>query len=119
MHHGDVRGELRQEGRFFQGRLSSAGSNSAQRFSILYGLGLSLIAQGKFVAGQVELAKVSSLDHTSRDRKAAALVALAQAALKLGNADAPTQAKRWLTTVTSVFGDTPAATKAAEALKNL
>ncbi|MDE0916160.1 MAG: hypothetical protein OSB57_13375 [Planctomycetota bacterium] len=105
--------------RFFQGRLSSAGSNSAQRFSILYGLGLSLIAQGKFVAGQVELAKVSSLDHTSRDRKAAALVALAQAALKLGNADAPTQAKRWLTTVTSVFGDTPAAAKAAEALKNL
>jgi len=105
--------------RFFQGRLSSAGSNSAQRFSILYGLGLSLVAQGKFVAGQVELAKVSSLDHTNRDRKAAALVALAHAALKLGTADAPTQAKRWLTTVTDVYGDTPAAAKASKALENL
>jgi tetratricopeptide (TPR) repeat protein len=112
-------GEGNKAERFFQGRLSNASSNPAQRFSVLYGLGLSLLAQGKFIQGQVELAKVSSLDHTSRDRKAAALLAMADAALKLGAADAPTLAKRWLTTVTGVYADTPSAAKAARALENL
>lgn len=105
--------------RFFQGRLSGASSNPAQRFSVHYGLGLSLLAQGKFIQGQVELAKVSSLDHTSRDRKAAALVAMADAAVKLGSSDAPALAKRWLMTVKDVYADTPAAVKATQALENL
>ncbi|HIF39832.1 MAG TPA: hypothetical protein EYQ74_01875 [Planctomycetes bacterium] len=105
--------------RFFQGRLSGANSNPAQRFSIHYGLGLSLLAQGRFIQSQVELAKVTSLDHTSRDRKAAALVAMADAALKLGAADSSSLAKRWLTIVTDVYADTPAAAKAAKALENL
>ena len=112
-------GDSTKAERFFQGRLSGASSNPAQRFSVLHGLGLSLLAQGKLMQGQVELAKVSSLDHTSRDRKAAALVALANAALKLGAADAPALAKRWLTTVTDVYSDTPAAAQAAKALENL
>jgi tetratricopeptide (TPR) repeat protein len=112
-------GDANKAERFFQGRLSNASSNPAQRFSVLYGLGLSLLAQGKLIQGQVELAKVSSLDHTSRDRKAAALLAMADAALKLGAADAPTLAKRWLTTVTGVYADTPSAAKAARALENL
>jgi hypothetical protein len=112
-------GDSSKAERFFQGRLAGASSNPAQRFSVHYGLGLSLLAQGKFIQGQVELAKVSSLDHTSRDRKAAALLALADAALKLGSADAPALAKRWLTTVTGVYADTPAAVKAAQALENL
>ena len=105
--------------RFFQGRLSNAGANPAQRFSILYGLGRSLLAQGKYTQGQIKLAMVSALDHTSRDRKAAAMVALADAALKLGTADAPALARRWLTKVTSVYADTPAAAQAAQALENL
>jgi hypothetical protein len=47
------------------------------------------------------------------------MVALADAALKLGTADAPALAKRWLTKVTSVYADTPAAAQAAQALENL
>ncbi len=114
-----VSGDGSKAERFFQGRLSGATDNPAQRFSILYGLGLSLIAQGKYTQGLVELAKVSALDHTSRDRKAAALVAMAHAAIKLGTADAPALAKRWLTTVSTRYKDTPAAAQAAQALENL
>ncbi len=112
-------GDADKAERFFQGRLSGANENPAQRFAILFGLGRALLDQGKYREAQIELAKVSALDHTSRDRQAAALLGLAQAALKMGAADAQTSAKRWLNQISSAFSDTPAALGASQTLEKL
>ena len=78
------------------------------RFGALLGLGESLLAAGEPREAQLQLAQVSSLDFSSRDRVARALVGLAAASLELPDANARAQAKGWVDTVLDRYADTPA-----------
>ena len=106
---------------FFRGQLASAGTDSAPalRFGARLGLGEALLATGEVREAQIELATVSAIDHTDRDRAARALVGLAKCALETPDGDARVNARLWLETVTGQYGDTPAVRAAHEMLQTL
>jgi TolA-binding protein len=108
-------GSLSQAKTFFQGQMSGA-DDPVKRFGAQLGLGEILLAEGNARAAQLEFAQVSAIDHTSRDRRARALVGLAEAAVKL---QAKNDAKAWIDAVRARFGDTPAALEIQELEKNL
>ena len=83
------------------------------------GLGHVWLAEGDARKAQFEFAWVAGLDHTSADRRAEALVGLAQASLAAGEAGDAGAAKTALRRVTSQYGATPAARKAAQLLESL
>lgn len=112
-------GQASQAVRYFEGKLSRADLPASARFSASLGLAESYLAGGELRKAQVEFAKVSSLDHQSRDRIARALVGMSDAALKINDSSAKADAKMWLTKVGEVFGDTPSAAKAATLLAKL
>jgi hypothetical protein len=104
---------------FFEGKLGDRELASRAKFSANLGLAEALMLEGKTRRAQLEFAKVSAIDHTDRDRAARARVGLAGATLKLQDSDAALSAKKLLTDVRDNFGDTPAATMAAEMLQSL
>lgn len=108
-------GKASQAKTFFQGQLSSAGKgDSAQRFTAQLGLAEALLADGNPRQAQIEFAQVSAIDFTDRDNVARALVGLAECALKLQDTDGRDNAKLWLQTVLTNYGDTPSVLRAKE-----
>lgn len=85
---------------------SSRLSTAALTFGARLGLGLSLAKEGQYRQAQIELAIVSSLDHTDRDRVARALLGLAECALNLPDSDSRSQARAWVETVLNQYSDT-------------
>ena len=113
-------GQTAQAVTFFRTQVQNAQSGDSElRFGALLGLAEALLADGEARAAQIEFAKVSSLDFASPDRVARALTGLAACALKLPDAKARTQAKQWVQTVITDFGDTPAVLTARELIKGL
>ena len=109
-----------QAATFFRTQVQNAeAGNSELRFGALLGLGESLLAAGEAREAQLALAKVSSLDFSSRDRVARALTGLAACALQLPDANARGQAKAWVQTVLDHYADTPAVLRANELAKGL
>lgn len=101
----------------FERALKSA-KTSAGKGAARLGLGQALLAEGKAREAEGHFAWVASLDHTSADRRADALVGLAEAGAQL-NPDDTAAAKRALNRVSSLYGDTPAAARAAELLRSM
>ncbi len=85
---------------------SSRLSTAALTFGARLGLGLALAKEGQYRPAQIELAIVSSLDHTDRDRVARALLGLAECALNLPDSDSRSQARAWVETVLNQYSDT-------------
>lgn len=83
------------------------------------GLGHAHLADGNARKAQFEFAWVAGIDHTTGDRRASALVGLAEATLAAGGDNAPAAAKSALDRVRTQYGATPAASKAAELLKSM
>ena len=106
---------------FFESRLSSLADASPEiRFGTLLGLAQSLQAEGEHSAARVHFATIAALDHTDRDRVAAALIGLAECyqAIKdssTWSADVRTRLERVMTK----YGDTPSARKAGAMLEEL
>ncbi|MEZ6017957.1 MAG: hypothetical protein R3F49_22825 [Planctomycetota bacterium] len=90
---------------------TNAGRNAAR-----LGLGESLLQQSKYREAMLVLAAASALTYTSPDREARAQLGLGLAYRGLGQAS---DAKACLERVQRVYGATPAAALAAEALKTL
>jgi TolA-binding protein len=112
-------GSVSQAKTFFQGQLSGASGSATRRFGAQLGLGEALLAEGNAAAARLELALVSAIDFTDKDRVARALVGLAQCATKLNYSSARNDARLWLETVRTQYGDTPAVLRAQELLKTL
>jgi hypothetical protein len=98
---------------------SKSSETSAGMAAAHLGLGHAWLAEGDFRKAQFEFAWVAGLDHTSADRRAEALVGLAEAGLKAGEAGDANAAKTALRQVASQYGATPSARKAAQLLESL
>ena len=105
--------------RFFEGLVDREELGTAGRSSARLGLAEALLADGKAREAQFQFARVSSLDYSSRDRVAQALVGLASCGLTLKDADGLAEARSALERVRDQFGDTPAAARAITILKGL
>lgn len=113
-------GSASQAKTFFQGQVASADVNSPDlMYGARLGLAEALLSEGSHRQAQIEFAFVSSMDHTSRDRVARALVGLAECALKLTDTTSRTDARTWLEDVRDHYGDTPSVLRAQELLKGL
>lgn len=113
-------GKPGQAATFFRSELQGAkGKGSAAELGARLGLGMALLADGEPRQASLEFALVSALDHTDRDRTARARFGLARCALDMGAPDAADRANQWLTDVTQILGDTPAAAEARELLGKL
>ena len=95
-----------------QGAKTSAGKGAAK-----LGLGRALLGKGELHAAQIEFGWVAGLDHTSADRRAAALLGLGQALM--GSEGGATLAKASLQRVKAEYGTSPSAAKAAELLGSM
>lgn len=98
---------------------SKSSETSAGMAAAHLGLGHAWLAEGDFRKAQFEFAWVAGLDHTSADRRAEALVGLAEAGLAAGEAGDANAAKTALRQVASQYGATPSARKAAQLLESL
>ena len=87
----------------------------AGRAAARLALGQCLVGLGENQAAIKELGWVSGLDHSNADRRAMALLALAQAELGLGD-KGRTAAKAALDRVVASYGATPAAATARATL---
>ena len=114
-----ISGDATQATRYFERNVDRAELGAAGRFSARLGLAESLLQDGKTREAQFEFARVSALDHGSRDRVAQAMVGLATCSISLGDSDAKANARLWLESARDSFGDTPSAGKAAKLLENL
>jgi len=110
----------RQAITFFESQLSSAGkTDSALRFACFLGLGEAQVAEKKLRTAQLNFSRVSSLDHTDRDRVARALFRLAESTRELSDPGSAGTVRSWLETVTTEYGDTPWAGPARKLLETL
>lgn len=82
-------------------------------------LGQALLGQGKPQDAILHLAWVSAMDHSSADRRAAALIGMAEASVAISEDKGPAQAKSALERVVEEYGATPSARVAAERLKTM
>lgn len=112
-------GDARAAETFFQGKLSGSPASADLRFGGELGLAEALFAQQRWRDAQLAFARVSALDFADRDRVARSQVRLAECALKLGDSEARTRARGWLTTVVAEHGDTPWAAQARDILSTL
>jgi TolA-binding protein len=110
-------GQAQQAETFFNSQLAGAQDGpSALRFGARHGLGMAQAAQGNHREACIHLATVASIDFTSRDRTASALLELAKSMLVLEDAGAAQEARKRLTLVAESFGDTPYAAEARKML---
>lgn len=111
-----AKGDFAGAARAFESAMESA-ETSAGKGAAKLGLGRALVGKGDTVEAQVHLGWVAGLDHTSADRRAAALVALGEALM--GSSDGAGVAKAALQRVKAEYGATPSAAKATELLSGL
>jgi len=111
-------GQTKEAISFFTSRLTRTGIPAAERYSSMLGLAKSYMADGETRKAMIQFASIA-LDHTSRDRIAAALLGHADAAIKLQDQDASQTATILLETLTKSYGDTPSARPGAELLATL
>jgi hypothetical protein len=110
----------RQAITFFESLLGSAGkTESALRYAALLGLAEAQVAERRLREAQLNFAKVSSIDHTDRDRVARALFRLAESTRELSDPGSAGTVRTWLETVTTDYGDTPWAGPARKLLETL
>jgi len=110
----------RQAITFFTSMLDSAGdTESTLRYASLLGLGEAQAAEKRLREAQLNFAKVSSIDHTDRDRVARALFRLAESTRELSDPGSAGTVRTWLETVSADFGDTPWAGPARKLLETL
>lgn len=116
-----VGGNVNQARTFFEGVLRRVKSSDPAnlRFGAVFGLGETLLTEGKTREAQFRFAEVSAIDHTDRDRVAQALLRQAECSQKLVDADFKAQSIRWLTAIVEEYGDTPSAGAAREMLTRL
>ncbi|MFT5285611.1 MAG: TolA-binding protein [Planctomycetota bacterium] len=112
-------GSAGQSRAFFDQQTTDADSPAALRFGVRLGNGLVHLAEGNYRRAQFELATVSSIDHTDRNRAARALIGLAQSALNLPDTGGRTQAKSWLQSVLDHYPDTIWVHSAQELIQTL
>lgn len=112
-------GQVDQALSFFERTTGRQDSSSAARNMALIGRGDALMQKGRSREAQLCYAEVASLEHSSRDRAARALLGLAQSTLALADSDAAGAARQWIEVITSSYGDTPAARGASELKGNL
>ena len=103
-------GQAGQAQSFFEGRLRGA-RDAGTRFASTLGLAEAYRAGGDLRRAQIQFATVSALDYSDRDRRAQALVGLADVTVQLGGAGATAEAQVWLDEVKELYGDTPAASR--------
>ena len=90
----------RQAITFFESLLGSAGkTDSALRFACYLGLAEAQVAEKKFRSAQLYFCRVSSLDHTDRDRVARALYHLAESTRELSDPNSAGTVRTWLESV--------------------
>ena len=82
-------------------------------------LGKALLGQEKPQEAILHFAWVSAMDHTSADRRAEALVGIADASIAISAEKGPTQAKAAFERIVREYGGTPSARTAAERLKTM
>ena len=111
---GDAKGARRA----FESAAKSSKTSSGVATARL-GLGHCWLAEGEARKAQLEFAWVAGVDHASADRRAEALLGLAQAGLAAGESGDANAAKTGLRRVASQYGATPAARKAAQLLESL
>jgi len=105
---------------FFNSLLGSAGkTDSALRFACFLGLAEAQAAEKKYRAAQLNFCRVSSLDHTDRDRVARALYHLAESTRELSDPNSAGTVRTWLESVSNDYGDTPWAGPARKLLEIL
>jgi len=105
---------------FFDSQLSTADkTDSALRFACYLGLAEAQVAEQKLRAAQLNFSRVSSLDHTDRDRVARALFRLAESTQELADPNSIGTVKAWLESVVTDYGDTPWASPARKLLENM
>ena len=110
----------RQAITFFESQLSSASkTDSALRFACYLGLGEAQAAEKKLRKAQLNFCRVSSLDHTDRDRVARALFRLAESTRELTDPGSAGTVRLWLETIAAEYGDTPWAGPARKLLETL
>lgn len=110
-------GQGKQAETFFNSQLAGAlDGPSALGFGARHGLGLAQAAQGNHRDASIQFATVASIDFTSRDRTASALLELARCMLALEDSGAAQEARKRLTLVAESFGDTPYAAEARKML---
>ena len=100
----------------FESALKSA-KTSAGKGAAKLGLGRALLGKGELEEAQIQLGWVAGLDHTSADRRAAALLGLGQALM--GTEGGATLAKASLQRVKAEYGTSPSAAKATELLGSM
>jgi len=110
-------GSTGQAKAFFDSQVTNAESPAALRFGVTLGKGLVNLAEGKYRQAQFDLASVSSIDHTDRNRAARALIGLAQSSLNLPDTGARQQGKVWLRSVLDHYSETIWVVRAQELLK--
>ncbi len=111
-------GDAKSVRRTFESAAKSSETSAGMAAAHL-GLGYAWLAEGDFRKAQFEFAWVAGLDHTSADRRAEALVGLAEAGLAAGEPGDANAAKTALRSVASQYGATPSARKAAQLLESL
>lgn len=105
---------------FFESVLSSVGkTESALRYASLLGLGEAQAAEQRLREAQLNFARVSSIDHTDRDRVARALYRLAESTRDLSDPGSTGTVRNWLETVSADYGDTPWAAPARKLLESM
>lgn len=75
-----------------------------------------LLNEGEVFEAKLAFAQVAAIDHSSADRRAEAMIGLADVALAEGGDDAEARAREHLQRVVKGYGDTPAAAVAAKRL---
>lgn len=111
-----AKGDFSSAASSFRSALSSAKTTSGKAAAKL-GLGRALLGQGDMHAAQLELGWVAGLDHTSADRRAAALLGLGEALI--ASEGGATLGKSSLQRIKAEYGTTPSAAKAIELLSGL
>lgn len=105
---------------FFKSRVEGDKLSTAQaRFEARIGLARSYEEADELRAAQVEYARVSATAYGARDLVARALLGLSATTLELGDTEARTQARTWLTELLTRFPDTPSARPGRELLATL
>ena len=110
----------RQAITFFESQLSSASkTDSTLRYACYLGLAEAQAAEKKLRSAQLNFSRVSSLDHTDRDRVARALFRLAESTRELSDPGSAGTVRSWLETISTDYGDTPWAGPARKLLETL
>ncbi len=100
-------------------RAADKGETVGGKAAAKLALGKALLGQEKPNDALLHFAWVSAMDHTSADRRAEALIGIAEASMGISPEKGPAQAKAALERVVRDYGATPSARIASERLKSM